>query len=91
MLTFFGLTQEYRLNLFRLIHQIVFNGQGGYDWDTIYNMPIWLRIFTFNMLKEHYEEQNEKVKKQQQELNINKKPVHKLDITPDYVAKAPKK
>lgn len=63
-LTFFGLTSEIapqvRFSLFTQIHEIVFHGQGGYDWDTIYNMPIWLRKFTFNKIKEYYEKQNQK-------------------------------
>ena len=62
-LTFFGLTSEIipqvRANLFSQIHEIVFHGQGGYDWETVYNMPIWLRNFTFNKMKEYYEKQNE--------------------------------
>jgi hypothetical protein len=40
--------------LFNQIHEIVFHGQGGYDYDTIYNMPIWLRKFTFNKIKEWF-------------------------------------
>jgi hypothetical protein len=40
--------------LFRQIHEIVFHGQGGYEYDTIYNMPIWLRKFTFNKIKEWF-------------------------------------
>jgi hypothetical protein len=62
-LTFFGLTPElahqYRINLFTQIHEMVFHGQGGYDWETIYNMPIWLRKFIFHKMKEHYEEKND--------------------------------
>jgi len=61
-LAFFGLTSEiipqYRSNLFTQIHEIVFHGQGGYDWGTVYNRPIWLRKFTFHKLKEYYESQN---------------------------------
>lgn len=60
-LAFFGLTSElagpYRVNLFTQIHEMVFHGQGGYDWETIYNMPIWLRKFTFHQIKKYYEEQ----------------------------------
>ena len=37
----------------------MFHGQGGYDHDTIYNMPIWLRNTTFKLINEHYEKQNE--------------------------------
>ena len=60
-LSFFGLTSEiasqYRVNLFTQIHEIVFHGKGGYDWETIYNMPRWLRQFTFNKLTEHYKQE----------------------------------
>jgi hypothetical protein len=55
-LTFFGLTPEYRLTVFTQIHDIVFYGKGGYSWEAIYNMPIWLRRFTYNKLYEHYQE-----------------------------------
>ena len=62
-LSFFGLTSEiasqYRINLFTQIHEIVFHGKGGYDWETIYNMPRWLRQFTFKKLTEHYTQEAE--------------------------------
>ena len=61
-LTFFGLTSEvakqFRVNLFTQIHEIVFYGQGGYNWETVYNMPIWLRKFTFHTMKKHYDEKS---------------------------------
>ena len=67
-LTFFGLTSEYRAHVFLTIHEIVFWGKGGYNHDTVYNMPIWLRNFTFNKLKDHYQKNNS----QDQEDNIKK-------------------
>jgi len=61
-LAFFGLTSEvapqHRVSLFTQIHEIVFHSQGGYSWETVYNMPIWLRKFTFHKMKEHYDEKN---------------------------------
>jgi len=61
-LAFFGLTSEvakqYRVILFTQIHEIVFHGQGGYDWGTVYDMPIWLRKFTFHQMKKYYDEKN---------------------------------
>ena len=95
-LTFFGLTPEYRLFLFKQIHEIVFHGGGGYDWNTVYNMPIWLRRFTFETLKEHFEKQNEEAKKQQNMLkNKPGKEINRPNVTPTksptYIAKAPKK
>ena len=62
-LAFFGLISDNiapaRASLFNQIHQIVFYGKGGYDWHTVYNMPIWLRRWTFNEIKAHYEEEKE--------------------------------
>ena len=46
-----------------MIHEIVFQGQGGYDWDTVYNMPIWLRKYTFSKISTYYENRNESQKK----------------------------
>ena len=63
-LDFFGLnlenSQVYRKNLFTQIHNIVFHGNGGYDWFTIYNMPIWLRKFTFHEIDQYNKDQNKK-------------------------------
>jgi hypothetical protein len=62
-LTFFILPPEYRSSLFKQIHEIVFHGKGGYDWDTVYNMPIWLRRFTFNEINEFYIKEREEFDK----------------------------
>ena len=62
-LAFFGLTfdiaAETRAAIFKQIHEIVFHGKGGYDWHTIYNMPIWLRRFTFNEIQKFYKEETD--------------------------------
>ena len=95
LLTFFGLTPEYRLYVFSQIHEIVFHGRGGYNWDTIYNMPIWLRRFTFEKIKEFYEKEREESEKQQNMLsNKNKQNISRPSIAPKqptYTSKAPKK
>tara|TARA_B100000963_G_scaffold270363_1_gene238515 strand:+ start:2137 stop:2454 length:318 start_codon:yes stop_codon:yes gene_type:complete len=60
-LTFFGLTPEVapevRIALFKNIHSIVFHSKGGYDFHTIYNMPIWLRRFTFSEIDKYYKDE----------------------------------
>ena len=62
-LAFFGLTSntapQARAALFKQIHEMVFHGKGGYDWYTIYDMPIWLRKFTFNEIQKFYKEESE--------------------------------
>ncbi len=68
-LAFFGLTSDqvstYRKNLFKQIHDIVFHGKGGYDWNTVYSMPIWLRKFIFHEINQYYKEESEAIKKAQ--------------------------
>ena len=50
------------------MNEIVFHGKGGYTWDTVYEMPIWLRNFTFKKLKEWYDKEQEQVEAQNNQL-----------------------
>ena len=86
-LTFFGLTSEYRAALFKQIHEVVFHGKGGYDWHTVYNMPIWLRRYTYQEISEWYEEQN----KRNEPQKSTAKKLARPDIKTDYTAKASRK
>lgn len=87
-LPFFGLTPIYRQALFKQIHEIVFNSQGGYSWSEIYNMPIWLRNYTFNEIKEHFEAKAKAVNKASEKQTLD---LLKPDISPSYTSKATKK
>jgi hypothetical protein len=70
-LSFFGLTSsdnssQVKLSIYKQIHQICFFGKGGYSWPVVYNMPVYLRRFVFNEMKQFYEEEksaNEKALK----------------------------
>jgi hypothetical protein len=94
VLAFFGLTPEYRSNIFTQIHEILFYGQGGYDYETIYNMPLWLRRFTYHKIHEHYEKKNEKTDNVDQSIKNMKAAGsvanNKVQV-PTYVTKASKK
>ena len=70
--------------VFSQIHEIVFNGKGGYDWHTVYNMPIWLRKFTFEKLKEYYSPEEKDTLETSLEAA---KETQKIQI-PAYVTKA---
>lgn len=74
-LTFFGLTSnqasEVRKNLFTQIHEIVFHGKGGYDWYTVYNMPLWLRKYTFSQIQKFHKDSNDAIEAAQSK-NTNK-------------------
>jgi hypothetical protein len=92
VLTFFGLTQEHRVAVFTQIHEIVYHGNGGYTWNDIYNMPIWLRRFTFRKIQDYINKQNEEMEKRQQSRsNTTKVDIAKPAIQSDYSFKAPKK
>ena len=75
-----------------MIHEIVYHGKGGYDWYTVYNMPIWLRLFTYSKIKEFVEtkaELQDKAMKQAQvvqELTSENQQI----TPPDYIARAPR-
>ena len=56
---------QIRLSIFKQIHEIVFHGKGGYDYNTIYNMPIWLRRFTFKEINDFYEAEQSAMKNEQ--------------------------
>ena len=75
-LSFFGLTSstaaQARANLFTQIHEIVFHGKGGYDWGTIYNMPRWLRQFTFNKINDYYQKEAEEYEKSSSKSSGNR-------------------
>ena len=36
--------------LFAQLHDICFWGQGGYDFETVYNLPLWLKNFIFSQI-----------------------------------------
>lgn len=93
-LTFFGLTPNYRLAVFSQIHEIVYYGNGGYTWETVYSMPLWLRKFTYNKILEIHQS-----KKNNDEDDVVKKSLAALKAggntttnqTPSYITKASKK
>jgi hypothetical protein len=73
--------------LFSQIHEIVFHGK-GYDYTSVYNMPIWLRRFTFRKLEEYFKKQEEEYNKVQNKQSFQKP---KIPTTvPSYNAKARK-
>ncbi len=49
-----------------MIHDIVYHGKGGFDWHTVYDMPIWLRRFTYKRISDFVEKQNKDNKAQSQ-------------------------
>ena len=61
VLTFFGLTPNYRNEVFTQIHDLVYHGGGGFIHSEIYNMPIWMRRYHIQKINEYNKKQNEKI------------------------------
>jgi hypothetical protein len=64
---------------------MVFYGKGGYTWDIIYNMPVWLRNYIFSKMQKFYKPEDDKSTNHEQPppVNIPKK-------QPTYSTKASK-
>ena len=50
--TFFIPTSNYRKQLHDDIFELIWYGQGRWDWSTVYYMPIWMRKFYFKKINE---------------------------------------
>jgi hypothetical protein len=76
-LAFFGLTpnlaSEYRVSFLTEIHEICFYGQGGYSWNEVYDMPLWLRKFVYKKVIEHYQKQAEQIEAAKNKTSPNTK------------------
>jgi hypothetical protein len=57
-LAFFGLRPENKIYIFSEIHELVFHGGGGFTYDIVYNMPIWLRKYHIRRIKDWFDKQN---------------------------------
>ena len=90
-LAFFGLTptsaKQHRIQFLTQIHEICFHGQGGYSWTEVYEMPLWLRKFVYQKVKEHYDKQAKQIEEAKQNKNSNTQNL----INPDGTVKFPTK
>lgn len=88
---FMNRIKQLRVKLFSQINEIVFYGKGGYDFNTVYTMPVWLRRFTYREILAAYEREAEAVKTASESSNtqtLTKPPSLRV---PDYSIKGPSK
>lgn len=63
--TFFGFKPEDRPKLHEQLFELIWAGEGRWDWNTIYNMPIFLRNFWIRKLNRINATKTEALKKAQ--------------------------
>ena len=56
--TFFGLASDYRRVLHSQIFDLVYHGNGGFNWSDVYDMPIWLRHFYIRSIEDLLKKKN---------------------------------
>lgn len=73
----------------------MFYGKGGYDFDTVYNLPIWLRHYIYSEITKAYKAEAEAIEKAQNggsQSPTSKDRVKGPPVKPaDYSIKARKK
>jgi hypothetical protein len=70
--TFFGFNPSDRVQLHDNIFNLIWHGEGRWDWDTIYHMPIFLRRFYIKKVNKILQEREEAREKQLESLEKRK-------------------
>ena len=65
--TFFGFSPQDRVQLHQNIFNLLWHGEGRWDWDTIYNMPIFLRKFYIKRVNAIIQERIDRAEQQQKQ------------------------
>jgi hypothetical protein len=70
--TFFGFNPDDRVKLHDNIFNLIWHGDGRWDWDTIYHMPIFLRRFYIKKVTKILEEREDAREKQREAIEQRK-------------------
>ena len=62
--TFFGFKPEHRITMHENLFNMVWHGEGRWDWDTIYNMPVFLRNFWIKKINNIVQQREQQTKQQ---------------------------
>ena len=65
---FFGLQPKHKKQVYEEIFQLVYYGKGGFTFDEVYNLPIYLRKFYLKRLEKQYQDENKEIDKAQKEM-----------------------
>ena len=75
--TFFGLTPTYKLSKQEQIFDLVYHSQGGFTYQDVCNMPIYIRTFYIRKMSKMFKDQkaeHEKAMKQAQSRSKSSRP-----------------
>ena len=78
-LNFFGVQPENKGDVLEEIFLLAFYGRGGFTWDQVYNMPVYIRKNNIKLIKEYVEKEKNEANKNKQS-NETKNKLHKPNI-----------
>jgi hypothetical protein len=64
--TFFGFKPEHQVQLHDQLYELLIAGEGRWDWDTIYNLPLHLRKFWISKINKQRTADAERAEQQAQ-------------------------
>jgi len=79
---FFGLTSNYKFQVYDEIHDLVYYGNGGFLYSEVYNMPIHIRRFHIRKINDLHEKHNEEHKKALETSNRTAQSIPKMPNIP---------
>lgn len=62
--TFFGLTPKYKIQLHDEVFDLVYYGKGGFSWNDVYNLPIFLRHHYLGRIQKILKDKSDAIEKQ---------------------------
>ena len=66
---FFGLSKKHSFHLQSIIFDMIWYSDSRFDWDTLYYMPIHIRRFYYNKIKEKLNIKADAIKNKQNKRN----------------------
>jgi hypothetical protein len=94
-LAFFGLNPSDKIYIYSEIHELIFHGNGGFSYEVVFNMPIWLRKYHINRIKEWHDKKGDETSTDNKPDNMPLGPgvenMSGYTGKADYTMKAPKK
>lgn len=71
--TFFGLTSENKVDIHKTLFTMAYYSNGAFDFQQVYNMPVYLRNFHMKQLEDAKKREAEQVKQITPRKNTSKR------------------
>jgi hypothetical protein len=71
--TFFGLTSENKVDIHKTLFMMAYYSNGAFNFEQVYNMPVYLRNFYIKQLEDAKKREAEQVKQSTARKNTSKR------------------